>query len=36
MPIDLVWSRQALDDLEDIYTLIGLDNPVAASGTSSA
>lgn len=30
MPVDLVWTRQAREDLIEIYTYIGLDNPSAA------
>lgn len=30
MPVDLVWTPQAREDLIEIYTYIGLDNPSAA------
>jgi len=30
LPVDLVWTPQAREDLIDIYTCIGLDNPSAA------
>ncbi len=30
MPVDLVWPPQAQEDLIEIYTYIGLDNPSAA------
>ena len=30
MPVDLVWTRQAREDLIEIYTYIGLENPSAA------
>jgi toxin ParE1/3/4 len=30
LPVDLVWTPQAREDLVDIYTYIGLDNPSAA------
>ena len=30
MPVDLVWTPQAQEDLIEIYTCIGLDNPSAA------
>jgi len=30
MPTSLHWTNQARDDLLDIYTLIGLDQPAAA------
>ena len=30
MPVDLVWAPQAREDLIEIYTCIGLDNPPAA------
>jgi toxin ParE1/3/4 len=30
LPVDLVWTPQARDDLIEIYTYIGLDNPSAA------
>jgi toxin ParE1/3/4 len=29
-PVDLVWTPQACEDLIEIYTYIGLDNPSAA------
>jgi toxin ParE1/3/4 len=29
-PVDLVWTPQAREDLIEIYTYIGLDNPSAA------
>lgn len=30
MPVDLVWTPQAREDLIEIYTYIGCDNPSAA------
>lgn len=30
LPVDLVWTPQAREDLIEIYTCIGLDNPSAA------
>jgi toxin ParE1/3/4 len=30
VPVDLVWTPQAREDLIEIYTYIGLDNPSAA------
>ena len=30
MPVDLVWTPQAREDLIEIYAYIGLDNPSAA------
>jgi len=30
LPVDLVWTPQAREDLIDIYTCIGLDSPSAA------
>jgi toxin ParE1/3/4 len=30
MPVELVWSNQARDDLLDIYVMIGLEQPAAA------
>jgi toxin ParE1/3/4 len=30
LPVDLVWTPQAREDLIEIYTYIGLDNPSAA------
>jgi toxin ParE1/3/4 len=30
LPVDIVWTPQAHEDLIDIYTCIGLDNPSAA------
>ncbi len=30
MPVDLVWTPQAREDLIEIYTYIGLDSPSAA------
>ena len=30
MPVDLAWTPQAREDLIEIYTYIGLDNPSAA------
>lgn len=30
MPVDLVWTPQAREDLIEIYTYIGCDNPTAA------
>ena len=30
MPVDLLWTPQAREDLIEIYTYIGLDNPSAA------
>lgn len=30
MPIDLIWTPQAREDLIEIYTYIGLDSPSAA------
>lgn len=30
MPVELVWTPQAREDLIEIYTYIGLDNPSAA------
>ena len=30
MPVEVVWTPQAREDLIDIYTYIGLDNPSAA------
>ena len=30
MPVDLVWTSQAREDLIEIYIYIGLDNPAAA------
>jgi toxin ParE1/3/4 len=30
VPVDLVWTPQARQDLIEIYTYIGLDNPSAA------
>ncbi len=30
MPVDLVWTPQACEDLIEIYTYIGLENPSAA------
>lgn len=30
MPVDLVWTPQAREDLIEIYTYIALDNPSAA------
>jgi toxin ParE1/3/4 len=30
VPVDLVWTPQAREDLIEIYTYIGLDNPPAA------
>lgn len=36
MPGDLVWTRQAREDLIEIYTYIGLDNPSAAERVFAA
>src|SRR6201999_882259 len=30
MPVELVWSNQARNDLLDIYVMIGLEQPAAA------
>jgi toxin ParE1/3/4 len=30
VPVDLVWTRQAREDLIEIYTYIGLESPSAA------
>ena len=30
LSVDLVWTRQAREDLIEIYTYIGFDNPSAA------
>jgi toxin ParE1/3/4 len=30
VPVDLVWTRQAREDLIEIYTYIGFDSPPAA------
>jgi toxin ParE1/3/4 len=30
VPVDLLWTRQAREDLIEIFTFIGLDNPSAA------
>lgn len=30
MPVDLLWTRHAREDLIEIYTYIGCDNPSAA------
>jgi toxin ParE1/3/4 len=36
LPVDLVWTRQAREDLIEIYTYIGLDNPSAADHVFNA
>jgi toxin ParE1/3/4 len=36
LPVDLVWTRQAREDLIEIYTYIGLDNPSAADRVFNA
>jgi toxin ParE1/3/4 len=36
MPTELVWSNQARTDLLDIYVMIGLEQPAAASAISTA
>jgi toxin ParE1/3/4 len=36
VPVDLVWTPQAKEDLIEIYTYIGLDNPSAAERVFNA